>query len=105
VVRPESLHDDLAVGGGASGPARDLYDLRKGPLGCPEVRELQPYVREHAIRAPYEIEHRSLLRDELRIIRGRAFCNDREIVVKRTGQEDDVPGLPEPVWDYVTVPY
>lgn len=53
----------------------------------------------------YVVEHRCHTRDERRMLAGRAFCNDRVMVVARTGQEDDVPGLPEPVFDYATVPY
>lgn len=63
------------------------------------------WLPEHAMTARYLVEHRCLLRDERRMLAGRAFCNDRVKVVAQTGQEDDVPGLPEPVWDYVTVPY
>lgn len=59
----------------------------------------------HELGADYVVEHRTLLRDELRLRRGRAFCNDRIRVVDLTGQEDDVPGLPSPEWDYETVPY
>jgi len=55
--------------------------------------------------AKYEVEHRCLTRDERHIIENRAFCNDRIKVVELTGQEDDVPGLPEPVYDYETLPY
>jgi SOS-response transcriptional repressor LexA len=51
------------------------------------------------------VEHRTLFRTEKQVLDSRAFLNDRLMVVARTGQEDDVPGLPRPVWDYVTVPY
>lgn len=51
------------------------------------------------------IEHRTMFRTEEQLRAGRAFCNDRIMVVERTGQEDDVPGLPEPVFDYDTMPY
>lgn len=57
------------------------------------------------IAARYEVEHVSLLRDEAHILANRAFCNDRIKVVALTGQEDDMPGLPAPTWDYDTVPY
>lgn len=63
------------------------------------------HLPEHPIAAPYRIDHVCHTRDERRMLAGRAFCNDRVMVVERTGQEDDVPGLPEPVFDYVTVPY
>lgn len=59
----------------------------------------------YPLLTPYEVEHRTLLRDNRRLRAGRAFCNDRIIVYERTGQEDDVPGLPSPVFDYTTVPY
>lgn len=49
--------------------------------------------------APYGVEHRCLFRTREQILASRGFCNDRVMVVERTGQEDDVPGLPEPVWD------
>jgi len=65
----------------------------------------QPVLPQHPLGAYYEIEHRCLLRDEKHILAGRAFCNDRVMVLERTGQEDDVPGLPEPLFDYETVPY
>lgn len=55
--------------------------------------------------ADYEVEHRFLFRTKERVLAGRAFCNDRTMVVEKTGQEDDVPGLPEPVFDYTTLPF
>jgi hypothetical protein len=55
--------------------------------------------------ADYEVEHRCLLRSEEQMLASRAWYNDRVIVVERTGQEDSVPGLPDPAYDYVTVPY
>jgi hypothetical protein len=64
-----------------------------------------PVMPAHPIEAYYEVEHLTLLRDERHLLAGRAFCNDRVMVVKQTGQEDDMPGLPPPVWDYETVPY
>lgn len=59
----------------------------------------------HQLQARYQIEHRSLFRDEAHVLAGRAFCNDRVMVLAKTGQEDHVEGLPEPVFDYVTIPY
>jgi hypothetical protein len=53
---------------------------------------------------PYTTEHRVLLRTDDQVLASRAFCNDRAMVVSRTGQEDDVPGIPPPVFDYATVP-
>jgi hypothetical protein len=64
-----------------------------------------PVMLPRPMRARYEVEHVTLLRDEKHILAGRAFCNDRVMIVQRTGQEDDVPGLPPPVFDYETVPY
>ena len=55
--------------------------------------------------ARYVVEHRCHTRDEGRMLAGRAFCNDRVKVVEQTGQEDDLPTLPRPVFDYQTVPY
>lgn len=55
------------------------------------------------IPAPlYTIEHHCLTRDDQHILPNRAFCNDRVMVVEQTGQEDDRPDLPRPVWDYVS---
>lgn len=52
----------------------------------------------------YQVEHRCLLRTDRYIKASRAFLNDREMVVRLTGQEDDQDGLPEPVWDVKAVP-
>jgi hypothetical protein len=65
------------------------------------VRVLEPV----PLRTPYVVTHLCLTRDEKHILANRAFCNDRIMVVERTKQEDDVPGLPEPVFDYITIPY
>jgi hypothetical protein len=80
------------------------------PFGiAPSVRRLgaapYPVMDAQPLQAPYYVEHLTLQRDEKHILAGRAFCNDRVMVVKETGQEDDVPGLPAPKWDYETVPY
>jgi hypothetical protein len=64
-----------------------------------------PILPQHRLQAEYEVEHRTLLRDERQVLNSRAFCNDRVKVVALTGQEDDRPGLPPPVFDFVTVPY
>ena len=64
-----------------------------------------PLLPWYPIKAEYEIEHRFLMRDEEHILAGRAFCNDREIVLAETGQEDDVYGLPPPDFDFKTIPY
>lgn len=57
-----------------------------------------------AMEAPYQVEHRSLFRTVEQIRAGRAFINDRVAVIDETGQEDHQPGLPDPAWDYTTVP-
>jgi len=64
-----------------------------------------PILEAQMLKTPYEITHLCLTRDEKHILANRAFCNDRVMVVERTQQEDDVPGLPDPVFDYVTIPY
>jgi hypothetical protein len=48
----------------------------------------------------YRVIHMALYRDDAHRLADRAFCNDREMVVKLTGQEDDRPDLPRLVWDY-----
>jgi hypothetical protein len=64
----------------------------------------RPVLRAYRmVRTRYDIEHRTLLRDEKHILDSRAFLNDREMVVHRTGQEDDLPHLPRPKFDYETV--
>lgn len=68
----------------------------------PSAREY-PVLPAHPLGTRYIIEHRTLLRDERHIRASRAFLNDRLMVVAKTGQEDDVPGLPPPVFDYETV--
>lgn len=67
--------------------------------------EPYPVMPTRQLQARYAVEHLTLLRDERHILEGRAFCNDRVMVVERTGQEDDLPSLPRPVFDYETVPY
>ena len=69
-------------------------------------RDAAPYpvMRPWPMKARYEVEHLTLLRDEEHLLANRAFCNDRAMVVQLTGQEDDVGGLPPPAFDYVTVP-
>ena len=60
-----------------------------------------PYIEHHPMVVPYEVEHRALMRTDEQIRLSRGFLNDRESVVKpRTGQEDDMPGLPPPEFDY-----
>lgn len=55
--------------------------------------------------AKYNVEHKCLSRDERHILENRAFCNDRVKVVELTGQEDDVPGLPDPEYNYERLTY
>ena len=58
-------------------------------------------VAEHgAIDGDFQIVHRTMSRQPKQILANRAFCNDRVMVVEMTGQEDDQPDLPRPVWDY-----
>lgn len=64
-----------------------------------------PRLPHQLLRSTYGIEHRTLQRDAHHVRAARAFCNDRVKVVEWTGQEDHVPGLPDPVWDYETMPY
>lgn len=61
---------------------------------------------EYGIAPKYmKIEHRTLFRTEEQVLASRAFCNDRELVVGWTGQEDDLPRLPRPTWDFETLTY
>lgn len=69
--------------------------------GLPEGR---PLMRPHELQAPYRIEHMTLHRTPEQVLASRAFLNDRLMVVALTDQEDDVPGLPEPQFDYDTIP-
>lgn len=60
---------------------------------------------DRMIGVPYLVEHRSLFRSEEQLRAGRAFCNDRERVLALTGQEDHVPGLPPPRFNFSKIPY
>ena len=62
-----------------------------------------PVLQPHRLPVRYLIEHRTLHRTEEQILASRAFVNDRELVVAETGQEDDLPSLWRPVFDYETV--
>lgn len=63
-------------------------------------------VRPHTnVASNYRIDHMFTERSEEQILANRAFCNDRSMVVRRTHQEDDMPGLPRPVFDFETIPY
>jgi hypothetical protein len=64
-------------------------------------RETLPVVE---IPVDYHVEHLCQFRTPEQVLASRAFLNDRERVVDMTGQEDDLPGLPEPVWDYERMP-
>jgi hypothetical protein len=46
-----------------------------------------------------------MMRTAEQIRLSRAFLNDRQKVVEWTGQEDDRPDLPRPVYDYSLVPW
>lgn len=59
----------------------------------------------HGRMDEYEVEHRTLFRTKEQIRASRAFLNDRETVVKETGQEDDLPTLPRPKFSYEMVPW
>lgn len=54
----------------------------------------------HGNLGSLSIEHRCLVRDKDHVLANRAFCNDREMVVRLTGQEDDRPDLPRPVYEF-----
>lgn len=47
-------------------------------------------VKVRMLKAPMLIEHACLFRQPKHILANRAFCEDRERIVKRTGQEDAV---------------
>lgn len=65
---------------------------------------MYPKLPHAAFVTPYTVDHRVLYRTDEQVRASRAFCNDRAAVVERTGQEDHLPGLPEPVFDYVRMP-
>lgn len=87
------------------------FEVRKkhwhyyGTWGGSEVRLLYGGKADEKLPVPYVVEHRTLFRTRKQVLDSRAFLNDRQMVVQQTGQEDDVPGLPVPTWDFVTVPY
>lgn len=62
------------------------------------------WLTHYPLGTNYEVQHTCLFRTKEQILASRAFLNDREMVVRRTGQEDDQPGLPAPEWDYVSMP-
>ena len=59
----------------------------------------------HGTMQQYEVEHRTLFRTADQIKASRAFLNDRETIVRETGQEDDLPTLPRPKFSYEMVPW
>jgi hypothetical protein len=59
-----------------------------------------PSVEHQRIRRGYIVEHRTLFRTEEQIRLSRAFLNDRDQVVAKTGQEDNQPGLDVPDFNY-----
>jgi hypothetical protein len=64
-----------------------------------------PLVRHHTLGIPYEVEHRTLFRTKEQMLASRAFLNDRELIVAQTGQEDHMPGMKDPVYDYERMPW
>ncbi len=64
----------------------------------------RPHLPHALFVTPYRVEHRVLFRTQEQVRASRAFCNDRETVVAKTGQEDHQPFLPEPVFDYERIP-
>jgi hypothetical protein len=64
----------------------------------------RPTVDHQKYRRGYEVEHRTMMRTEEQIRLSRAFLNDRNRVVEQTGQEDNLPSLPPPVYEYNLVP-
>lgn len=79
-----------------------LKDGQRVWLWHPSKSSTYPVQKPYPLGARYEIEHRTLLRDERHILDSRAFLNDRELVVAETGQEDDLPGLFAPTFDFET---
>lgn len=60
--------------------------------------------RHVGLETQYQIIHRTLFRSPEQVLASRGFLNDRAWVVRETGQEDDRPDLPRPVYDYTTMP-
>lgn len=63
-----------------------------------------PSVESQTMNSGYQVEHRTLFRTAKQIRDSRAFLNDRALVVELTGQEDDLPTLPLPDFNYDWVP-
>jgi hypothetical protein len=49
-----------------------------------------PKIHSHQLRAPFFIEHRCHFRRDRNILANRDFCNDRDLIVDATGQEDAI---------------
>lgn len=64
-----------------------------------------PTVEVQRMRRDYTVEHRALYRTKEQIRASRAFLNDRQRIVEETGQEDDMPTLQPPVYDYRQTPW
>ena len=62
-------------------------------------------IMQKRLESPYRIDHMTLHRTPEQVMASRAFLNDRIWVLEQTGQEDDLPELRRPIWDYETVPY
>jgi hypothetical protein len=78
-----------------------LMDGRRVWMDAPESEPTYPHAtHQMGLGDWYRVEHRCLTRTKAKILGNRAYCNDRQMVVARTGQEDHVPGLPDPVWEY-----
>ncbi len=60
----------------------------------------RPHLPIRRLSAEYNVHHLCLYRTPAQIRASRGFINDREMVVRLTGQEDDRPDLPRPVFDY-----
>lgn len=63
-----------------------------------------PEIRHGLMPHPYYVEHRCLYRTPEQVRISRSFLNDRERIVEKTGQEDDIPGLWVPEYDDVRMP-
>jgi hypothetical protein len=66
--------------------------------------DAHPHLPAYRLTAEYWIEHRCMFRTEEYMLASRAYQNDRALVVRLTGQEDNQEGLPEPQLDYKTEP-
>lgn len=53
----------------------------------------------------YRVEHRTTLQSHEATMDARAWYNDCDMITQLTGQEDDVPGLPAPVYNIERIPF